>query len=151
MSGEYIREGAFIIEKSILSLIVVFVLAVVIRLAIIAVHFVELDRLWNDFERQGARYRLARLIDILSLIAFVITAVFVLYRLETLPYPLGTTFIAFLGFQFLLRFQVHRFPRTNLAAAILETKVAFIVNLLMSVAAATGMTLLTALYLWWRG
>jgi len=127
------------------------VLAVLIRLAIIAVHVTDLDRLWTDFERQGTRYRLARLMDILSSIAFLITAVFVLYRLESLPYPLGTTFIAFLGFQCLLRFQVHRFPRTNFAAAILETKVAFIVHLLMSVAAAAAMTLLTALYLWWRG
>lgn len=72
-----------------------------------------------------------------------------LYNFPAIVYPLWTFFISILGLQLLNRLRVHRFPRTNLPHAWMEAKLDFGIQLVISIAVATGVTGLAALYLWW--
>lgn len=133
------------------SLVLVFVVALGLRLGFLAIQLRDPDALWSDYERRGAKYRVAQGIDALTVGVFTILVLMSLYDSQSLRYPLGTTFVGFLGVQLLMRFRVHRFPRTNVPGAVTEAKIDLLVHLLMSLAGAVAITLAAAVFLWWRG
>lgn len=126
--------------------------AAALRLAFLALHFGDLGRLWSDYERGGARARLAQWLDWLTLGTFLAVAAWAMWRDggEASSRPIRF-FAVWLGLLLLERFPVHRFPRTNVLGAFEEAKVSLIVNLMLSVLGALGMTALWLIYLWWWG
>lgn len=127
------------------------VAAVALRLVFLAFHFRDLDRLWSDYERGGPRFRLAQLLDGLTLVTFIAVAVWAMWGDggET-PNRHIRVFLVWLGLLLLERLPVCRFPRTNVTAAFGEAKIALLVNLVLSVLGALGMTALASIYFWWR-
>jgi hypothetical protein len=121
-----------------------------LRLLFIAAQLSNIESLWVDYERGGLKFRLAQWLDWLSLGGFAIVTIFLLYKINNLADPLKTTFIGILGIQLLHRLKVSCFPRTNLPGAYAEAKIDLAVHLIMSLVVAAGITLLTAIYLWWQ-
>jgi hypothetical protein len=126
--------------------------AAALRLAFVAFHFRDLDRLWYDFERGGPRCRLARWLDVSTLGVFLAVAVWALWGSdERGPHWLGKVFVAWLGLSLLARLPVHRFPRTNVPGALDRAKIELAVHLLVSLLGALGGTAVTWAYFRWRG
>jgi hypothetical protein len=133
-----------------IGLTLVLLITLTLRLLFIGTRLSDLNSLWADYERRGLKFRLAQWLDWITLGGFAIPAVILLYKINSLAYPLTTTFIGFLGIQLLSRLKVSRFPRTNLPGAFTEAKINLIVHIMLSFAGAAGVTLLATIYLWWQ-
>jgi hypothetical protein len=135
---------------SLIGLTFILLVALGLRLLFIGIHLSDPDSLWADYERNGFKFRIARWLDWLTLGGFAIPALISLYKINNLPQPLTTTFVGILGIQLLSRLNASYFPRTNVPGAFAEAKINLFVHLLMSVLGAAGVTLLAAIYLWWK-
>jgi len=135
---------------SLLSLIVVFAVALSVRLIFLALHLRDLNRLWSDYEIGGARFRLAGWLDAMTLLAFAIVASISVFNFHSAAHPRSMVFVAALGLQLLTRFASQRFPRTNVSGTFFEAKLDFGIHILLSLLGAAGATLLASIYLWWR-
>ena len=114
----------------------------------IAFHWRNLEQLWYDYERNGILYRIASLIDIATGLIYFGLVLRFLYYFPSIDNPLPDMFLSALGLSVLSRLMIHRFPRTNAPGAYSEAKVDLLVHLVMSLLSAVGVTLLTAVYLW---
>jgi|GEM_PF-2159690 len=135
---------------SILGLIVVFLIALSVRLIFVALHLGDPNRLWNDYEVGGPRFRLAGWFDVITLSAFAIVASISVFNIHSADHPRTMVFVAALGLQLLTRFTSQSFPRTNVSGALFEAKLSFGIHLLLSLLGAAGATLLASIYLWFR-
>lgn len=126
-----------------------------LRLASLALHLAiyhDFDGLWRDYARGGTWFQLARLLDILTLGAFLAAAVWAMWGMDAqTPVRFSRVFAAWLGFSLLQRLPVHRFPRMNQPGALGEAAVALAINVLPSVLGVLGATLVAAIYFRWRG
>lgn len=132
-----------------IDLIILFAIAACMRLTFLWTQLSKLELLWNDYDRKGLKFHVAKWLDRLTLLAFTVPALLTLLKIRDLEHPWATSFLIFLGIQLLSRLKVHCFPRTNLPRAFDEAKVDLIVHLLMSLAGAVGLTIVAAIYLWW--
>lgn len=135
---------------ALLSLIVVFLIALSVRLIFLAFHYGDLNGLWSDYEVGGPRFRLAGWLDTLTLLVFAIVASISLFNFHSAVHPRSMVFVAALGLQLLTRFASQRFPRMNVSGAFFEAKVNFGIHLFLSLLGALVATLLASIYLWWR-
>lgn len=119
-----------------------------VRLMFIAFHWRNLEQLWYDYERNGILYRIASLIDIATGLIYFGLVLRFLYYFPSIDNPLPDMFLSGLGLSVMSRLTIHRFPRTNPPGAYSEAKVDLLVHLVMSLLTAVGVTLLTAVYLW---
>lgn len=119
-----------------------------VRLMFITFHWRNLEQLWYDYERNGILYRIASLIDIATGLIYFGLVLRFLYYFPSIDNPLPDMFLSALGLSVLSRLMIHRFPRTNTPGAYSEAKVDLLVHLVMSLLTAVGVTLLTAVYLW---
>lgn len=133
-----------------IGLLLLLLVALALRLLFIGVHLSDPGSLWADYDRCGLKYRLAQCLDWITLGGFAIPVFVLLFRINQVASPLIMTFVGFFGIQLLSRLRTSRFPRTNLAGAFTEAKIDLIVHLLMSLLGAASVTLLTAVYLWFR-
>ena len=134
------------------TLTAVLVGALALRIAFLAAHFGDLERLWYDYERRGPRFRLARALDLATLVAFLAAAAWALWKLDReYPYRLGTYFVVWLGWALLARLTVHRFPRTNVGRAYDEARFMLVFHLVASVVVALVLTGAMWVYFRWRG
>jgi hypothetical protein len=126
-----------------------------VRLGFLALHLRDLESLWYDYERRGFQYRLARSIDLLTILGFGACAFYALWTLKDAETSgagrLGAVFVAWLGVALLERLAVHRFPRTNSPQLLLDAKVSLVTNVALAVLAGLAMTGVTAIYFWVRG
>ncbi|MCU0719796.1 MAG: hypothetical protein MUC83_08835 [Pirellula sp.] len=130
---------------------IVLLIALSLRVGFLLMHFSNLESLWTDYERNGLKLRLAQALDTLTWLLFAIPFIIALFQFNSLEQPLITTFIGFLGLQLLSRLRTSSFPRTNVPGALSEAKTDLLVHFIMSLVWAAVVTLLVAVYLWWRG
>lgn len=124
----------------------------VLRVAFVAAHFGDLDRLWADYARRGLRFQLARGLDVVTLGIFLAAAGWTLWAMSGHDAQrLAKVFVVGLGCSLLTRLHAHRFPRTNLPGAYDAAKVDLLVHLLMALLGAAAFTAVAAVYFWWRG
>jgi hypothetical protein len=123
-------------------------LLLAVRLLFIAFHWRNLEQLWYDYERKGLIYRIAWLIDIATGLIYFGLVLRFLYYFASIDNPLPDMFLSTLGLSILSRLMIHRFPRTNSPGAYSDAKVDLLVHIVMSLLTAVGVTLLTAVYLW---
>ena len=136
-----------------LPLILVLLGAIILRLLFILLHWTDLGRLWDDLDRRGIRFQLARALDLMTFLAFAGFAFYALWDLRGQTgfwQRYGTAFVAWFGVSLLPRLPVHRFPRTNLPRSFSEAQILLIAHLITAVISGLGMTGLTALYFWMR-
>lgn len=65
-----------------LPLILVLLGAIVLRLLLILLHWTDLGRLWDDLDRRGIRFQLARALDLVTFLAFAGFAFYALWDLQ---------------------------------------------------------------------
>jgi uncharacterized protein involved in cysteine biosynthesis len=121
-----------------------------LRAGFLALHFSNLESLWYDFERRGPVFRLARGLDLATLIAFGAAATWTLWGQGAQTSDrLSRVFLAWLGFLLLERLSLHRFPRTNVPGALRDAQIALAVNLFLAALGALAATLVAWLYFRW--
>lgn len=138
-----------------LALAITLAICLFLRFAFVAFHWRDLESMWIDFDRRGLSYRIAWLLSLVTLAAYFAAAIGAIWSLSKTDIPwitrYGTIFLAWLGIALLERFPLHKFPRTNSHSLFRDAQVDLVVNLVMAVASAIGMTALSGLYYWWRG
>lgn len=134
------------------TLALVWLVLAALRVAFLALHWRDLAALWADYERHGAAFQTARVLDTATLILFAAAGAWALWGINAgTPDRYGRVFVAWLGFLLLERLPVHRFPRTNVPGALRDAQIGLLVNLLLAVLGAAVVTALSALYFRWRG
>ncbi len=140
---------------SLTTLILILVLSFAIRLAFLAAHWTNLERMWYDFERHGFAYRTAAVIDLVTFAVYFVCALYGIWHVQdvatTLLGKCAFVWVAWLGVLALERLSIHRFPRTNHPQLFGEAKVALLAHLLTTLIGAFVMTALSAVWFWFRG
>jgi cytochrome c biogenesis protein CcdA len=125
------------------------------RFAFVAFHLRDLESMWYDFDRKGLTYHIAWLLSIVTLGAAFAAAAYAIWSLPKTDISwsqrYGTIFVAWLGLALLERFPLHKFPRTNSPLLYRDAQADLITNLIMALASAVGMTILSGIYYWFRG
>lgn len=133
-------------------LIATWVVAALLRLSFLALYLRDPGRLWDDYERAGPLFSVARWLDRLTWAAVVAVALWTLAGL-TAATPRGTltVFLVWFGVSLLTRFPVHRFPRTNVPGAWHEATTTGISQLVLAMGEALLAGAAVVVYFWWRG
>ena len=126
--------------------------AFAVRFLFLAYHARDMETLWYHYERRGPAFRLARALDLATLVAFLAAAGYALWKLDPDdPHRLGKYFVTWLGWALLSRLAVHRFPRTNVGRALDEAKFTLVLHLVVSVVIAVVLTGMMWAYFRWKG
>lgn len=140
---------------SVSGLLLAWGVGLALRVGFLAAHLNNLEGLWADYARRGLLYRLAQIVDLVTLIGFGACAVYTLWMLPAREAGVlarsATVFAAWFGIGLFERLAVHRFPRTNSPAFLADARVSLLSNVVMAVVGALAMTGVTALYFWLRG
>lgn len=125
-----------------------------IRVGYLALQLSNLGRFWYELERRGVDFHVARLISVVTLLAFLGCAAYALWKLDPKTSSHlaigGTAFVAWWGMSLLSRLAVHRFPRTNSSRLYAEAKTDLVIHLVTSVISGVCMTGVTVFTIWWR-
>jgi hypothetical protein len=142
-------------SMSMSGLLLAWGVGMVLRVGFLTAHLNNLEGLWAEYARRGLLYRLAQIIDLVTLIGFGACAVFTLWTLPAREADAlartAAVFVVWLGIGLLDRLAVHRFPRTDSPAFFADAKVCLISNVVTAAVGALAMTGGTALYFWLRG